>query len=52
MCHNDNRFLKTKEKEKKDKKPCSCQCEGRRGKQIAEVLKRKPPLKLNGVLIL
>jgi len=52
MCHNDNRFLKPKEKEKKEKKPCSCQCEGRRDKQLAEIVKRKPPVKLNGVFIL
>ena len=51
MCHNDNRFMKNKQKEKKDKKPCSCQCE-RKGKKEAEILKRKPPMKLNGILIL
>jgi hypothetical protein len=51
MCH-DNRFLKPKNKEKKEKKPCSCQCEGRRGKKEAEILKRKPPIKLNGILII
>lgn len=50
MC-GDNRFLKPKNKEKKDKKPCSCQCE-RKGKKEAEILKRKPPMKLNGILIL
>lgn len=51
MCHNDNRFMKNKQKEKKDKKPCSCQCE-RKGKKEADILKRKPPIKLNGILIL
>jgi len=51
MC-GDNRFTKPKNKEKKDKKPCSCQCESRKGKKEAEILKRKPPIKLNGILIL
>jgi len=43
--------MKNKQKEKKDKKPCSCQCE-RKGKKEADILKRKPPIKLNGILIL
>lgn len=51
MCHNDNRFLKQKPKEKKEKKSSSCQCEGRRAKQMAEIVKRKPPVKLNGVFL-
>jgi hypothetical protein len=51
MCE-DNRFTKPKNKEKKERKQCSCQCEGRKGKKEAEILKRKPPLKLNNILIL
>ena len=51
MCE-ENRFLKPKEKEKKERKMCSCQCEDRRGKKVAEILKRKPPIKLNGILII